>query len=206
MHFVSPYGYGRITIQGRTKFAHRVSYESYVGPIPQHYQINHRCNNSICINPAHLYAGTKSDNIADQVTAGVRQIGTKLCIDDVKHLRSNGWSNAAIGRHCGVSGQYIGRILADNTHWWANRKISVHKAQSGKCAGCMSEVPIECSEIDHIMPRSKGGTDSLDNLQMLCPSCNSVKNNGSMAELLDKIKQHRNPMREYKESVSHLFT
>lgn len=36
--------------------------------------------------------------------------------------------------------------------------------------------------IDHIHPRKNGGTDSLDNLQVLCQTCNTSKGAKSMAE------------------------
>lgn len=37
-------------------------------------------------------------------------------------------------------------------------------------------------DVDHIMPRSKGGTDHPDNLQMLCSGCNRSKGGRTMAE------------------------
>lgn len=44
--------------------------------------------------------------------------------------------------------------------------------------------------IDHIVPRSKGGTNRLGNLRILCASCNETRGDGgiygySLAELLD---------------------
>ena len=37
-------------------------------------------------------------------------------------------------------------------------------------------------EVDHILPRSKGGTDHLDNLQLLCTHCNKSNGGKTMAE------------------------
>lgn len=52
-------GYGCI---GRHGYAHRVSYELHVGPIPDGMIIDHRCRNRACVNPAHLRLATVSQN------------------------------------------------------------------------------------------------------------------------------------------------
>lgn len=43
------------------------------------------------------------------------------------------------------------------------------------CVKCNSRADLTT---DHIIPRSRGGTDGADNLQVLCRSCNSGKGNG----------------------------
>lgn len=35
--------------------------------------------------------------------------------------------------------------------------------------------PVEATEVDHIVPRSRGGTDQFENLQSLCKACHSRK-------------------------------
>jgi len=55
-------GYGRLEISGHLHGAHRVAYELWIEPIPKGLQILHLCGNSLCCNPAHLVAGTASEN------------------------------------------------------------------------------------------------------------------------------------------------
>src|SRR5688500_6362748 len=55
-------GYSQIHVNGKSTGAHRVSYEHFVGPIPDGMQIDHLCRNRLCINPAHLEPVTPLEN------------------------------------------------------------------------------------------------------------------------------------------------
>ncbi len=57
-------GYGRISIDGSKRPAHRVAYEIANGPVPSGLVIDHLCRNRACINPKHLEAVAQSENIA----------------------------------------------------------------------------------------------------------------------------------------------
>ena len=54
--------------------------------------------------------------------------------------------------------------------------------QEGVCAGCETHFPFRVMDVDHILPRSRGGTDHESNLQLLCSGCNRSKGGRTMAE------------------------
>lgn len=55
-------GYGQFGQDGRTRSAHRVSYEFYVGPIPDGLTIDHLCRVKRCVRPDHLEPVTTAEN------------------------------------------------------------------------------------------------------------------------------------------------
>ena len=73
-------GYGRLIIGSRTDgtrssvSAHRLSYEIHVGKIPDGLFVCHMCDNPKCINPDHLFVGTRKDNTDDRETKGRNKI------------------------------------------------------------------------------------------------------------------------------------
>lgn len=57
-------GYGVISIDGKTRYVHRVMYEIKNGPIPEGLDLDHLCRTPTCVNPAHLEPVTRSVNVA----------------------------------------------------------------------------------------------------------------------------------------------
>ena len=66
------FGYGRVSCgrEFNNMRAHRLSWAIVNGPIPEDMCICHSCDNPSCINPDHLFLGTKLDNTADMVSKG----------------------------------------------------------------------------------------------------------------------------------------
>ena len=78
----------------------------------------------------------------------------------------------------------LGKLPSYKTH-----KHTLYGRQEGICNGCRILFPFQNFTIDHIVPQSKGGTDHIDNLQLLCNACNSRKGTGSQAELVVKLRK-----------------
>lgn len=56
------HGYGNAYHEGKFILAHRLSYILFKGAIPPHYEVDHLCFNTLCVNPAHLEAVTRITN------------------------------------------------------------------------------------------------------------------------------------------------
>ena len=61
--------------------------------------------------------------------------------------------------------------------------------QEGLCNGCGVMFPFRNFTVDHVVPQSRGGTDHLDNLQLLCGACNSVKGDRPQEHLIARLKE-----------------
>lgn len=88
------YGQFTVAVDGKqiSARAHRVAWMLLNGAIPPGQIIRHTCDNTECVNPAHLAPGTQYDNVVDCVsrlrhTIGERNRHAKLTADDVMAIR-----------------------------------------------------------------------------------------------------------------------
>ena len=80
----------------------------------------------------------------------------------------------------------LGRLPKPSTH-----KKALYGEQEGRCAACGEHFTIDLFDVDHIIPKAKGGTDHRSNLQLLDVGCHRRKGTGSMSKLMVKLLQSR---------------
>ncbi|QIB39305.1 hypothetical protein G3A56_15930 [Rhizobium oryzihabitans] len=123
-------GYGEFAFGGgKNGRAHRVSYFAHIGEIPDGMDVCHRCDVRSCVNPDHLFLGTRSENLIDaskknrvsreHQKKGSSHPASKLLEADVKEIRSRlslGHSKASIARSFAVSDRVI-LLIARGQAW-----------------------------------------------------------------------------------------
>ncbi len=77
----------------------------------------------------------------------------------------------------------LGELPNYRTH-----KHTLYGKQEGQCTGCRVMFPFRNLTVDHVVPQSKGGSDHIENLQLLCAACNSTKGARSQEEFVAKLK------------------
>ncbi|MDR0327186.1 MAG: HNH endonuclease [Planctomycetaceae bacterium] len=75
-------------------------------------------------------------------------------------------------------------------------KQQLYKEKNGKCNACGEDFKIWNLEVDHIIPKSKGGGDYYENYQLLCGSCNRIKGDRLMEYLRLKIETRERMMKD----------
>lgn len=107
--------YPRIWIpKSKSISAHRFIYEQLVDDIPEGLCVCHTCDNPKCINPAHLFLGTNTDNVHDKMHKrrwkGPIKVDTSM-LTCIQSYREQGLSAGAIGAKLGVSHTTVLRYL-----------------------------------------------------------------------------------------------
>lgn len=85
------FGYGRVFIDGKCQYMHRVVYAGKAGLSIYDIKdviVRHTCDNPRCINPDHLIPGTRADNVKDMIDRGrACKPRRKLSMEEVNEIR-----------------------------------------------------------------------------------------------------------------------
>jgi len=164
------------------------------------------CQSSPCTNefvsyrPHHIYCSVKC-----RVREGAREVKRKHGNDYVTKWRKNhpervrAWRRARYYRRKteGTLRRYPNPDL-DRARWNRNKNrrrgvlstlthiewIAILRAWDGKCAYCQMRAG---TTQDHVIPVSKGGTHTLDNVVPACPSCNASKKDLDLDVFLERL-------------------
>lgn len=116
-----PNGYGQVYAAAGlpAAYAHRLSYEIFIGPIPKRknrskrLEVCHTCDNRHCVRPTHLFLGTRKKNMCDAVMKG--RLDKKLDAQKVANIRAayatNEVSQAHLAREYGISQALVSQII-----------------------------------------------------------------------------------------------
>ncbi len=115
--------YGQIWAWGKQRKTHRISWGLHYGAIPDGMCICHHCDNPGCVNPAHLFLGTKADNNADMCAKGRQVVGEKQHLAkltqeqvlEIRRLYAQGMSQGELGKCYGVHQVNVGFIVRRET-------------------------------------------------------------------------------------------
>ena len=123
-------GYGKMTVRRKTIASHRYFFSIFNGPILPNAHICHKCDTRLCVNPSHLFLGSRQDNMNDMKckgrqwsglrpqSTGSNNLQAKLNESLVKEIRERhkvNMSIAGLADAYGVSKSVICSVLARKT-------------------------------------------------------------------------------------------
>ncbi len=121
-----PNGYGQFHFDGKPWKAHRFSWKLHYGEIPKCYGVLHMCDNTLCVNPEHLFLGTQKQNMCDcrdkgrmKIYRGSENVWHKLTeeiVKDILNTPHHKHRKTILAKKYGVSRRTICSIY-EGTSW-----------------------------------------------------------------------------------------
>jgi hypothetical protein len=117
--------YGYVRLVGRNWRVNRASWTISHGEIQKGLHVLHHCDNTKCVNPAHLFLGTQKENVYDMIAKGRKWIGSgednpnsKVTIEQVEEIRRlykrqsrKGLATGGLAKRFGISKSQVWSIL-----------------------------------------------------------------------------------------------
>lgn len=123
---VAGYGYGVLSFYKRNYYVHRLAYRLFIGKIPNHLMVCHRCDNPRCFNPEHLFLGTAKDNVQDMIKKGRavrapkgvykgKRTYSNAEYEEMRKMKADGFAVRDIRQTFSISPAQLFRILTKKT-------------------------------------------------------------------------------------------
>ena len=77
----------------------------------------------------------------------------------------------------------------------------LYEAYGKKCKFCSREIELNNSVFDHIIPISKGGPSSKENIAVICSTCNKVKGSLNLQDFLVLIEWLQKQEKDFADNI-----
>lgn len=129
-------GYGVAMSKKGTCIVHRFVYNALVEHVQDDLCVLHKCDNRKCINPDHMFIGTRQENMVDMIEKGRDRSMVKYGPDvqiQIIRLASEGVPYKEVGKITGVPENYIP---------WIAKKHGINRRKDRRDAKAQSQLPI----------------------------------------------------------------
>jgi hypothetical protein len=124
------FGHGQFVADGKVVYAHRFAWQLTNGTVPSGLCVLHKCDVPECVNPQHLFLGSREENLTDMRAKGrgskpPRLIGTrhhqaKVTEQTVRAIRASTDDQLTLSKRYGITRRSVNRII--NRKSWAHVK------------------------------------------------------------------------------------
>jgi TPR repeat protein len=169
--------------KGHVIAQHNVGYSYEIGEVVQQDYVEAYKWTSLAASDGHPGAQEHCNELAARMTAEQRE-KSYHCIEEFENAQAEqpkptpGWWDKAMAERQESAERYLAVLALARRPHYDRRQIPSQVRQQvwvrddAKCKKCGSR---ELLHLDHIIPVSKGGSDALENLELLCQSCNLAK-------------------------------